>query len=260
MAFFIDTPADPSTTEIQSPLTLECYDTKWLTEDKQNSNWKDYECKICNRLSNSAVELRCNQHKPFIVGGQCLKNYLQKNKQKCPVNGHAKCEYSPGGYVRTLIDRLVVCCPLQYEQSQLRQSQNEPLKIMCKFKGEIRELQEHLRQGVCPLSLCKCEYEEFGCREQMFKYQFSEHRQSFQGQHLQLLIRFIRVLQQQNIQLQEDAITKQQLLDLLQKKLEAKEKEFDRYQSEQLVATQVERMIHLLNTFCCCWTGCGSQE
>ncbi|ETO08159.1 hypothetical protein RFI_29225 [Reticulomyxa filosa] len=85
----------------------------------------------------------------FLIGEECLRQYLQQSNRKCPVGRHDHCEFFKSKTARQSVSELLVMCPRQYksnEDLQLseRTKTREDEKSICRFKGEIKEVQHHL--------------------------------------------------------------------------------------------------------------------
>ncbi|ETO05222.1 hypothetical protein RFI_32174 [Reticulomyxa filosa] len=116
------------------------------------------------------MELTCNEHEDRkdtpIVGKKCLMKYLNENNNKCPIDKH-------GRTLRNIVSELKVICLRQFinhfnEKTDDRTKEGDTItetKHVCKFKGKIEEMKEHLKNK-CPLKPLECKFKEFECKEQ----------------------------------------------------------------------------------------------
>ncbi|ETO30667.1 hypothetical protein RFI_06453 [Reticulomyxa filosa] len=109
------------------------------------------------------MELHCDEHEKadqvYLVGEQCLQNYLKQNNGKCPIEQHDNCEFSQVKTARKFASELLVICPRQFDLK--REQLNEGTKLggeegescdesnsknnyNCNFKGKMKDLKDHL--------------------------------------------------------------------------------------------------------------------
>ncbi|ETO20779.1 WD-40 repeat protein [Reticulomyxa filosa] len=157
-------------------------------------------CWICKQVANIPIEIDCPQHQSLdevlLVGENCLKHFLNSNPNSCPVQHHDSCLYSRSGVIQRQIDALKVICPLQFQQRSLTYSQEQGHeKVVCDFKGKIKELHDHL-ENACPLKLLDCWYKPFGCDHTYLKHKLQDHLTSQLKPHFDLAVKFVDSLQQ----------------------------------------------------------------
>ncbi|ETO18895.1 hypothetical protein RFI_18353, partial [Reticulomyxa filosa] len=182
-----------------------CYDKDWVAALNKQSKLKSLQCLLCNKIANNGMELTCNEHEgckdPLLVGEQCLMKYLHENNNTCPIKKHGPCSYMKGRALRNIINELKVMCPRQFinycnQKANDRTKEgdtNTETEHVCKFKGKIEEMKEHLEK-TCPLKTLKCKFKEFGCDDILFDFNFEQHLQLQMKKHLDLLLDYISVL------------------------------------------------------------------
>ncbi|ETO00619.1 hypothetical protein RFI_36821, partial [Reticulomyxa filosa] len=130
-----------------------CYNKDWISLTNEPQKLNTWTCLLCKQIANNAVELHCDEHENFeqifLIGEECLRQYLQQSNRKCPVGQHDHCEFFKSKTARQSVSELLVMCPRQYksnEDLQLseRTKTREDEKSICRFKGEIKEVQHHL--------------------------------------------------------------------------------------------------------------------
>ncbi|ETO15808.1 hypothetical protein RFI_21556, partial [Reticulomyxa filosa] len=181
-----------------------CFDKNWILQLNQPEQFENFICLICKQVANYPIEICCPQHKDIdespVVGENCLKEFLKTNKNSCPVEPHENCIYSRSGVIQRHIGALKVICPLQFQQdsqtpSQEKQQEGEENeKIICHFKGKIKDLNDHLN-STCPLKMLDCWYKPFGCEYSCQKYKLNDHLCSEVKVHFELVQKFIQTLQ-----------------------------------------------------------------
>ncbi|ETO18425.1 hypothetical protein RFI_18840 [Reticulomyxa filosa] len=135
----------------------------------------------------------------LIVGENCLKQFLSKNPNSCPVESHDNCLYSQSRLAKRYIGELDVICPRQFEY------EGETLIIVsCNFKGKIKQVNSHL-ENFCCLQIVKCWYESFGCNHTCLKSMIQDHLTSNTRLHFDLVIKYVETLKQ-TIQQQQVSI------------------------------------------------------
>ncbi|ETO02625.1 hypothetical protein RFI_34793, partial [Reticulomyxa filosa] len=95
----------------------------------------------------------------YLVGEQCLQNYLKQNNGKCPIQQHQHCEFSQGKTVRKSVSELLVICPRQFDlkkgqsnkgvkfredEENCESNSNSKNNCNCNFKGKMKDLKDHL--------------------------------------------------------------------------------------------------------------------
>ncbi|ETO01594.1 hypothetical protein RFI_35845, partial [Reticulomyxa filosa] len=107
-----------------------CFKKVWILLINKPQKLNSLICCICNQIADNAMELHCDEHKNvdqiYLVGEQCLQNYLKENNEKYPIQQHGHCEFS-----------------------QSRRQPNEGVKFEedegnCNFKGKMKDLKDHL--------------------------------------------------------------------------------------------------------------------
>ncbi|ETO02088.1 hypothetical protein RFI_35348 [Reticulomyxa filosa] len=118
------------------------------------------------------MELHCDEHENadqvYLVGEQCLQNYLKQNNEKCPIQQHQHCEFSQSRITRKFVSELLVICPRQFDLK--KEQSNEGIKLggeegkpwnestsnlnlnsknncNCNFKGKMKDLKDHLNNS-----------------------------------------------------------------------------------------------------------------
>ncbi|ETO26341.1 hypothetical protein RFI_10797, partial [Reticulomyxa filosa] len=189
----------------------ECYNKEWVTFLDEQLLLKNFQCLLCKEVANNAMELICNDHEDqkdaLVVGGQCLMRYLNEHNGECPVGNHGLCNYVRGKAVRNFVDELVVICPRQFMSQETEKANVEmeegtkitrggpKVKHGCTFKGKIKEMKNHLERS-CQLKPSECKFKEFGCKDLLFEFNAEQHLQSQMKRHMDLLLAYINVLQQ----------------------------------------------------------------
>ncbi|ETO26087.1 G-protein beta WD-40 repeats containing protein [Reticulomyxa filosa] len=202
--------------EVKTGVTLasigqSCFNKDWMLQLNQPEQIDNFICLICRQVTNNAIEINCPQHQVLdmspIVGENCLKQFLNANPNSCPIQFHNGCLYAQTKIAQRQIDSLKVICPLQFEQNSLLSTQGrqqggeENERIMCDFKGKIKELKNHL-DNVCPLKLFDCWYKPFGCEYSCHKHKLQDHLSSEVKFHFDLAVKLVRTLQEEIKQLQ----------------------------------------------------------
>ncbi|ETO13660.1 serine/threonine protein kinase, partial [Reticulomyxa filosa] len=182
-----------------------CFSKNWILQLNQQEQIENFICLICKQVANNPIEIDCPQHQDldesFLVGEKCLKEFLKTNPDSCPVQPHSDCVYAQTKVARRHIGALKVTCPLQFQKdSQMstqgrQQEREENKKIVCDFKGKIKELYDHLN-SVCPLKLLDCWYKPFGCKYTCLRHELQEHLASEVKLHFDLTVNFVESLQQ----------------------------------------------------------------
>ncbi|ETO02621.1 hypothetical protein RFI_34797, partial [Reticulomyxa filosa] len=87
-----------------------CFDKSWILQLNQKEDIHDIICLICKQVANNPMEIDCSQHEnmdeSLIVGGNCLKQFLNQNPHSCPVEPHDNCSYSQGRMAKRYINEL----------------------------------------------------------------------------------------------------------------------------------------------------------
>ncbi|ETO28784.1 WD-40 repeat protein [Reticulomyxa filosa] len=138
-----------------------CFDKNWILEMNSQDNIDILICQICSKVANDPVEIKCKEYKdnkPLVAGERCLKQSIKDNNIIC----HDGCNYIESSVLSYIVNELKIVCPLQYDAKLKRKEQNTDEKIVCNFKGIIRNLNHHLNE--CPLKKCDCWFRSFGCR------------------------------------------------------------------------------------------------
>ncbi|ETO24366.1 hypothetical protein RFI_12791 [Reticulomyxa filosa] len=188
--------------------TEECFDKAWVLHLDSNQKIRDCICLVCRQIANNAMELSCEQHEDLdevlIVGKNCLKAYLKKNGDMCPIEPHEDCKYSKTKLVQRQVGELMVMCPLQFKQDQLypaKQLEGETLeegneqssesRATCNFYGQLKDIKEHLDND-CPLTTFDCWYKLFGCQVTFLRCNQTQHKLSHHNQHQNLVMSAIQ--------------------------------------------------------------------
>ncbi|ETO20633.1 viral A-type inclusion protein [Reticulomyxa filosa] len=144
----------------------DCFKKEWLSLTNKQQKLNMLICCICNQITNNAMELHCNEHEKadqvYLVGEECLQNYLKQNNEKCPIQQHDRCEFSQGKAVRKLVSELLVICPRQFDLnkrqsnkgikfgedeenwSKLNPNSNSKNNCNCNYKGKMKDLKDHM--------------------------------------------------------------------------------------------------------------------
>ncbi|ETO18585.1 WD-40 repeat protein [Reticulomyxa filosa] len=196
---------------ISSSFERSCFSKDWLLQLNQQGQMNHFICLICKQVARNPIEITCTQHKEskesLIVGENCLKKFLTTNPNSCPVQPHDGCVYSQNRVAKLFIDDLQVTCPLQFEHDSQTSNQEgeESEKMMCNFKGQMKDLYNHLEDS-CPLKSVDCWYKLFGCDYHCNKQKLQEHLISKLKFHFDLVVKFVHSLKQ-TIQLYQNEIT-----------------------------------------------------
>ncbi|ETO34748.1 hypothetical protein RFI_02342 [Reticulomyxa filosa] len=171
-----------------------CFNKDWILQSNKQEQINYFICLYCKHVANSPIELNCIQHKqltcPFIIGENCLNQFLKDNPNSCPVQSHNDCKYSQSKLAQVQID------DLQDLQAPTQEGEgNEKL---------IKELNDHLDNS-CILKLLNCWYKSFGCDHTCSKQKLQEHLVSNLKVHFDLAVKFVESLKQ-TIQLHQDEI------------------------------------------------------
>ncbi|ETO09799.1 G-protein beta WD-40 repeats containing protein [Reticulomyxa filosa] len=153
-----------------------------------NKNW------VLRLIKKIKLMITFHQHldQSLVVGEYCLKQFLDKNPNSCPVESHDRCQYTKVRLAQRYINGLKVICPLQFEQ-ELQTHQKR--KVNCDFNGKIKELKDHLEYS-CPLKLSVCWFKPFGCDHKCLKHELEEHLISKMKFHFDLVMKSFKVLKQ----------------------------------------------------------------
>ncbi|ETO32294.1 hypothetical protein RFI_04824, partial [Reticulomyxa filosa] len=174
-----------------------CFDKNWILQLNQQKDINDVICLICKQVANNPMEINCIEHKDvdesLIVGENCLKQFLSKNPNSCPVEHHNNCLYSQNRLAKRYIGELNVMCPRQFEQGNKEKEESECMN--CDFKGNMKQLDDHLKNYCC-LQVIKCWFESFGCYHKCFKSMMQDHLTSNMQLHFNLVIRSVEALKQ----------------------------------------------------------------
>ncbi|ETO06295.1 hypothetical protein RFI_31102 [Reticulomyxa filosa] len=160
-------------------LSLEqpCFSKDWILLTNEQKYIKHFICLICKQIVNNHVDIDCPQHvnmdEALITGEHCLKLFLEKHNNSCPIQPHDNCQYSKSNAVRKYIDELTVICIKQFEQELKKLHETEREReihgvIKCDFKGKLKDLDTHLANE-CPLNLINCWFKPFGCNHSCFR-------------------------------------------------------------------------------------------
>ncbi|ETO01620.1 hypothetical protein RFI_35820, partial [Reticulomyxa filosa] len=88
-----------------------CFKKEWLSLTSKPQKLNTLTCCICSQIANNAMELHCDEHETadqvYLVGEQCLQNYLKQNNGKCPIQQHDHCEFSQNKTVRKSVSELL---------------------------------------------------------------------------------------------------------------------------------------------------------
>ena len=94
----------------------------------------------CGNICNIAVELTCNQHEDeedlIMFGKYCLKNYLSKNSNKCPIGAHNNPTHSNNKFTIKRINKLHVICP-NSNKLKLKNNDNNNEPELKEKEGEV---------------------------------------------------------------------------------------------------------------------------
>ncbi|ETO09239.1 hypothetical protein RFI_28149, partial [Reticulomyxa filosa] len=236
--------------EIQTGVTSvsfeqSCFDKDWILQLNQPEQIDNFICLICKKVANNPIEISCPQHKDMdaspVVGEHCLKQFLNINPNSCPVQSHDGCIYAQTKIVQRCIDALKVVCPLQFQQDSQVSSQGEQQRggenerVMCNFKGKIKDLNDHFN-NVCPLKSFGCLYKPFGCEHNCPKRQLQNHLCSEVIFHFDLAVKVVGALQEEikqlKLQIQLNKKNKDEIVELKEKELVEKDNETKRVQRE----------------------------
>ncbi|ETN98537.1 intracellular protein transport protein USO1, partial [Reticulomyxa filosa] len=169
-------------------------------------------CLICKQVANNPMEIDCCQHKSIdellIVGENCLKQFLSKNPNSCPIDNHNNCLYSQNRLAKRYINELDVICPRQFELEQTATQQGHeegetPEFVSCNFRGKVKQMNDHLEHSCC-LQMVKCWFESFGCNHSCLKSAIHDHLTSNMKLHFDLVIKSFDTLQQTIRQYQDE--------------------------------------------------------
>ncbi|ETO02260.1 hypothetical protein RFI_35176, partial [Reticulomyxa filosa] len=131
-----------------------CFDKNWVLHLNKQESIRDVICLICKQVANNPMEINCSQHEnmdeSLIVGGNCLKQFLNQNPNSCPVEPHDNCSYSQSRMAKRCINELDVICPRQFQQEQEQQQLQittqqgheegeTPGIVSCDFKGKMKQ-------------------------------------------------------------------------------------------------------------------------
>ncbi|ETO07803.1 hypothetical protein RFI_29587 [Reticulomyxa filosa] len=104
------------------PQQKACFDKNWILQLNKQENINDFICLICKQIANNPMEISCPQHKNMneilIVGENCLKQFINKNPNSCPIESHNNCLYLQNRLAKRYIGELKVICPRQFERGQ----------------------------------------------------------------------------------------------------------------------------------------------
>ncbi|ETO06621.1 hypothetical protein RFI_30771 [Reticulomyxa filosa] len=145
----------------------DCYSKDWASLTNEPQKLNTLICCICNEIANNAMELHCDEHENadqvYLVGEQCLQNYLKQNNEKCPIEQHEYCEFSQSRSMRKLVSELLVICPRQFDLKKRQLNEgiksggeegelwngstsnlNSKKNCNCNYKGKMKDLKDHL--------------------------------------------------------------------------------------------------------------------
>ncbi|ETO34104.1 viral A-type inclusion protein, partial [Reticulomyxa filosa] len=143
---------------------------EWLSLTNKPQKLNTLICCICNQIANNAMELHCDEHENadqvYVVGEQCLQNYLKQNNGKCPIQQHQHCEFSQNKIVKKSVSKLLAICPRQFSLNKkqsnegtkfggdeeywnesnlnLNLNSNSKKNCNCNYKGKMKDLKDHL--------------------------------------------------------------------------------------------------------------------
>jgi TNF receptor-associated factor 4 len=92
--------------------------------------------------------------------------------------------------------RKVLCLKVKCSQS----------KDGCKWNGQLRDLDEHLKK--CEYTRVSCEYESMGCIDQVLPREMDQHIKNNVAKHMKLLRKRIENLEKENARLRAERWTK----------------------------------------------------
>ncbi|ETO29476.1 hypothetical protein RFI_07644, partial [Reticulomyxa filosa] len=136
-----------------------CYKKAWISSTNRPQKLNKLICCLCSGIANNAIELQCDEHDNakhvYLLGDECLQNYLKMSNGKCPIEQHDHCKFSKNKAIREQISELLVICPRQYDLSKhllsnkgrKKEEKNElslKSKSNCNFKGKIKDVKDHL--------------------------------------------------------------------------------------------------------------------
>ncbi|ETO15402.1 hypothetical protein RFI_21963 [Reticulomyxa filosa] len=202
-----------------------CFDKSWVLQLNESEQINRFTCLICKQVANNPVEINCPQHEDvdesLIAGENCLKQFLSDNNNKCPVRSHNGCKYTKNKLAQRRIGDLTVKCPIQFQQNLKISGINEEgqsaegTRVMCDFKGQIKDLSEHLDKA-CSLELLECWFKHFGCKSVCPKYELEYHFVSTINEHIDLVMNEFALMRQTIQQLRVKSIF---VFKIFQKKL-----------------------------------------
>ncbi|ETN99078.1 hypothetical protein RFI_38409, partial [Reticulomyxa filosa] len=208
---------------------------EWIRRrKKKRNNWNDPSSARQSCLDKNWI-LQFNQPEQFepftymdeipVVDENCLEQFLKINPNSCPIQPHDNFIYFRCGVAKRFIGNLKIICPLQFQQDlQERQQRNE--KVICDFKGKIKDLSNHLDND-CTLQRSDCRYKQFGCEHSCPKHKLSDHLSSQSKLHFDLTVKFIQTLQlnEKNLKLTNENITLKKENEQLQQEMKTIQKE-----------------------------------
>ncbi|ETO02557.1 hypothetical protein RFI_34861 [Reticulomyxa filosa] len=186
-----------------------CLDKQWIQATNKASKLKHFVCAVCQQIAYPPTQLTCKEHENLsdavVVGEYCLKQYLKKNTNRCPVGQHDNCTYVNVAILRNQINDLKVICPRQYqnngcqypvegeEEGETTSTNGDKKVTKCAFKGELRQMQDHL-DNHCHLKLLDCPFKPFGCNITLFEQDIQQHCTLQFELHLNLITNLVQSL------------------------------------------------------------------
>ncbi|ETO33469.1 WD repeat-containing protein [Reticulomyxa filosa] len=210
------------TTEESDTFFTSCFDREWVLQLNSQKQISHFICLICKQVANDAVEIICPEHddmdESLIVGTNCLIQFLKHNNNTCPVQAHSDCQFYRARTLQRQINELDVMCPRQFHQHSQTLSGSEGRKMtqrveMCKFKGRIKDLKDHLDNS-CSLQLVDCWFKKLGCNHSCPRYALESHLIEQMRNHFDLVTKKIELLEH-TIELQESNIKKDEEISKL---------------------------------------------
>ncbi|ETO31785.1 hypothetical protein RFI_05334, partial [Reticulomyxa filosa] len=190
-----------------APFSFEraCFDKNWVLQFNQTEQINHLTCLICKQVANNPVEINCSQHEDLdetlIAGENCIQKFLAINNNTCPVRSHKNCKYMKNKLAQRRIGDLTVMCPKQFRQSLEMWKSNKEGKTsecmanICDFKGQIKDLSEHLNKS-CVLEFSECWFKHFGCKHVCPKNNLEDHLVSGMKEHFHLVMNEFASMQQ----------------------------------------------------------------
>ncbi|ETO08258.1 hypothetical protein RFI_29131, partial [Reticulomyxa filosa] len=181
-----------------------CFNKSWLLQLNSEEQVNHFVCCVCKEIANEPLEINCPEHEDMdgllIAGEHCLKQYLDQNKNGCPVQCHDGCKYIKNKVIQRHINDLNVICPRQFQQDldsakHGKEGEKKSVGTTCNFKGKIKDLNDHLK-NTCPLKLIQCWFKSFGCNYLCLEEGMDDHLISNMKFHFDLVMKQIESLQQ----------------------------------------------------------------